>query len=272
MATLLCIGDIVGTPGRRILTDHLSRVSTENHVDCNIVNVENSASGSGLTPPLYDKFLKAGVQLMTLGDHIYRRKAIIPILEKSDRIVRPANLAPSAPGHEYAIWETQEGVRVAVIAVLGRMFMRVQADCPFRAVDRVLASLPSDVSITVVDFHAEATAEKIAMGWYLDGRVSVVFGTHTHVATADERILPKGTAYVTDLGMTGPYNSVLGRDKDRVVSAMTLSVPQPFEVAGGDLQMCGIVVEVDSDTGRATSIKRIRVFVEASDEKNQPRT
>lgn len=257
--TILCIGDIVGTPGRRVLTEALPTVSSERAVDCNIVNVENAASGSGLTPSLYDKFIRAGVHLMTLGDHVYRRRNIIPVLEKSDRIVRPANLAPGAPGNEFAIWETQAGVRIAVISVLGRMFMRLHVDSPFHAVDRVLATLPTDVKIVVVEMHAEATAEKVAMGWHLDGRVSVVFGTHTHIPTSDDRILPKGTAYITDLGMTGPYDSVLGRVKERVLSSLTTNVPTPFEVAAGDVQMCGIVVEVDSVTGCAKSIERIRI-------------
>ena len=270
--TLLCIGDIVGTPGRRVLTEALPTVSCERGIDCNIVNVENAASGSGLTPSLYDKFIRAGVHLMTLGDHVYRRRNIIPVLEKSDRIVRPANLAPGAPGNEFAIWETQAGVRIAVISLLGRMFMRLHVDSPFQAVDRVLATLPTEVKIVVVEIHAEATAEKVAMGWHLDGRVSVVFGTHTHIPTADDRILPKGTAYITDLGMTGPYDSVLGRVKERVLSSLTTNVPTPFEVAAGDVQMCGIVVEVDSVTGCAKSIERIRIARDQGPDPAQPDT
>jgi metallophosphoesterase (TIGR00282 family) len=257
--TLLCVGDVVGGPGRRILAEALPKIAAERGVDCNIVNVENAAAGSGLTPNLYEKFIAAGVNLMTLGDHIYRRKEIIPVLEKSERIVRPANLAPQAPGHQYAICETAGGARVAVLSLLGRMYMRTHADCPFRAADRVLGTIPDDVRIIVVDVHAEATAEKIALGWHLDGRVSAVVGTHTHVPTADECVLPKGTAYITDLGMTGPHDSVLGRRKDRVLSSMTTSVPIPFDVARNDARLSGVTIQVKSETGRATSIERISV-------------
>jgi len=263
-SNILCVGDVVGSPGRKILADALPKLVADRNIDCTIVNAENAAAGSGLTPPLYDKLIAAGVHLMTMGDHVYRRKEIIPILEKSDRIVRPANLAPNAPGKQFAIWETSRGVRVGVFSLLGRMYMRTAADCPFRAADRVLGTMPSDVRIVVVDVHAETTSEKMALGWYLDGRVSVVFGTHTHIPTADERVLPQGTAYITDLGMTGPYDSVLGRRKDRVLSSMVTSVPAPFDVASGDVRMCGVIVRASSDTGRASTIERIRVDGEAS--------
>ena len=257
--TLLCVGDVVGGPGRRFLADALPGITSERGIDCNIVNVENAAAGSGLTPSLYDKFIAAGVHLMTLGDHIYRRKEIIPVLERSERIVRPANLAPQAPGRQYAIWETDNGARVAVVSLLGRMYMRPAVDCPFRAADRVLGTIPDDVKVIVVDVHAEATAEKIALGWHLDGRVSAVVGTHTHVTTADECVLPHGTAYITDLGMTGPHDSVLGRRKDRVLSSMITSVPIPFDVTRDDVRLSGVTIRVRSETGRATAIERISV-------------
>ncbi len=264
--TLLCVGDVVGSPGRRVLTEQLPAITADHGVDCNIVNVENAAAGSGLTPVLYEKFVNAGVQLMTLGDHVYRRKDIIKTLETSDRIVRPANLSRGAPGRDFAVWETERGIRVAVFTLLGRLFMRIQVDCPFRAADRVLAAIPNDVHVVVAEIHAEATSEKIAMGWYLDGRASVVFGTHTHVPTADECILPKGTAYITDLGMTGPYDSVLGRLKERVIGTMTTSVPSAFDVATDDPRLCGILVDVDTDTRRAVSIERIRADGWGADE------
>jgi metallophosphoesterase (TIGR00282 family) len=254
---LLCVGDVVGAPGRRVLEVGLASLTAEHGVDCNIVNVENTASGSGLTPHLYDKLVHAGVHLMTMGDHVYRRRDIISVLERSDRIVRPANLPPEAPGREFAIYQTASGHRVAVVSLLGRLYMRVQADCPFRAIDRVLGAIPKDVHAIVVDMHAEATSEKVALGWHLDGRVSVVVGTHTHVPTADERVLPKGTAYITDLGMTGPYDSVLGRDKKRVISTLLSSVPVRFEVAEADARMCGVLVELDTETRRAKSIQRV---------------
>ncbi|HUU84639.1 MAG TPA: TIGR00282 family metallophosphoesterase [Phycisphaerae bacterium] len=255
---ILCVGDVVGAPGRRVLARGLRSLTSQHRIDCNIVNVENTASGSGLNANLYDKLINSGVQLMTMGDHVFRRRDLIPVMERSDCLVRPANLAPEAPGREFAIYQTGSGHRVAVVSLLGRLYMRVQADCPYRAINRVLAAIPDDVHAIVVDMHAEATSEKIAMGWHLDGRVSVVFGTHTHVPTADECILPKGTAYITDVGMTGPYDSVLGRDKRRVLGTLLSSVPSSFDVASGDPRLCGIVVEVDSETGRALSIQRVR--------------
>jgi metallophosphoesterase (TIGR00282 family) len=254
---LLCVGDVVGAPGRHILREGLPKIVAERGIDCVIVNAENVAGGSGLTAALYEKIINYGADLVTLGDHIYRRRDIIPVLERSDKVVRPANLPSGAPGREFAICQTASSHRVAAISLLGRMFMKPPTNCPFAAVDRALAAMPKDVKIVVVDMHAEATSEKVAMGWHLDGRVSVVFGTHTHVPTADECILPKGTAYITDLGMTGPYDSVLGRDKDRVVSSMITGVPTTFDVAVEDPRLCGIVVSVDAETGKAASIERI---------------
>ena len=256
---LLCVGDVVGGPGRRVLSDALGKLTAERNIDCVIANVENTANGSGLTPALYTKLADAGVHLMTMGDHVYRRRDIIPTLERSDRIVRPANLSAGAPGREVAVWETPSGQKVAVIVLLGRMYMNVFGDNPFQAVDRVLGTLPRDVNIVVVDMHAEATSEKIAMGWHLDGRVSVLFGTHTHVPTADETILPRGTAYITDVGMTGPYDSVLGRCKENVLSAMSGAIPQPFSVATDDVRLCGIVADVEPTTGHCMKIERICV-------------
>ena len=254
---ILCIGDVVGAPGRRVLREGLEVLVPERKIDCVIVNAENSAGGSGLTPTIFDKIIKYGTDLVTLGDHIYRRREIIPILETTDRIVRPANLPVSAPGKNYAVYETASNHRVAVISVLGRLFMKMPVGCPFAAVDKVLETLPRDIRIVVVDIHAEATSEKIALGWHLNGRVSAVFGTHTHVPTADHRVLPGGTAYVTDLGMTGPYDSVLGRVKESVLRAMITSVPAPFDVASDDVRLSGVVVTVDTANGRATDIERV---------------
>lgn len=257
--TLACIGDVVGSPGRQILKDALPPLVAARSVDCAIVNAENAAQGSGLTPDLYKKVVAAGANLITLGDHIYRRSEIIAVLEAQDNIVRPANLSPQAPGREFAVYETPRGPRVAVFSLLGRQYMKVPANCPFAAAERILRQIPSDVKIIVVDMHAEATSEKIAMGWHLDGRVTAVLGTHTHIPTADERILPKGTAYITDLGMTGPYDSVLGRSKAAVLSSLITSVPARYEVADGDVRMCGVLITVDPAGGRALSIERIRV-------------
>jgi len=242
----------------RNLQEALAVLVPQHKVDCVIVNAENAAGGSGLTPSIHEKVILYGADLVTLGDHAYRRREVIPLLEKASNVVRPANLPVGAPGREYAVCDTAPGHSVAVISLLGRMFMKPPANCPFAAVDRVLASLPKDVKIIVVDVHAEATSEKIAMGWHLDGRVSVVFGTHTHVPTADERVLPGGTAYITDVGMTGPYDSVLGRVKDRVLSAMISSVPTKLDVATGDPRLGGVLVSVETSTGLATRIERIR--------------
>ncbi len=257
--TILCIGDIVGRPGRSIVARAVPALVKQRGIDCVIANAENTANGSGLTESLYDKLLNYGVHLITMGDHIYRRGELMPILEKSDRIVRPVNYPAESIGKEYAIFETPSGARVAVISVMGRLFMRPPCDCPYHAIDRVLARLPSDIKTVVVDMHAEATSEKVAMGWHLAGRVSVVFGTHTHIQTADERILEGGTGYITDLGMTGPYDSVLGRRKDRVLRALMTGLPSPFDVATDDQRLCGILVTVDNDTGRAQHIERVCV-------------
>jgi hypothetical protein len=256
---LLILGDVVGRPGRYVLSQALPRLVQERGVDFVIVNAENVAGGSGITPQLYEKIIRYGVDVITLGDHCYRRNEIFPILEQADNIIRPANLTPTSPGKGWTVRATKSGVKVAVCTVLGQLFVRPHADCFLRAVDQFLGTLPADVRIRVVEMHAEATSEKVAMGWYLDGRASVVFGTHTHIQTADERVLPKGTAYITDLGMTGPYNSVLGRRSDRVIRFLSTHVPNRFDVAEGDARACGVVVTVDEESGRATAIERVCV-------------
>jgi len=255
---ILCVGDVVGQPGRAVLRSAIASLIKQHEIDCVIVNAENAAGGSGLTLALYEKIRHYGADLITLGDHVYRRKEIIPVLEKSDCMVRPANLPRGAPGREFAVYHTRSNHDVAVVSIMGRLFMKHPLDCPFRTVDRVLGILPKDVKVVVVDVHAEATSEKVAMGWHLDGRVSVVFGTHTHIATADERVLPRGTAYITDVGMTGPYDSVLGRRTDRVLSSMINGVPTPFDVAQNDARLSGIIVTVDPRSGRALVIERVQ--------------
>ncbi len=259
MLRLLCVGDVVGSPGRKVLHDALPVLAAKHQLDCIIVNAENVTQGAGLSAAGYEKVVADGANLITLGDHVYRRRDIISVMERASNIVRPANLPASAPGREFAIHETASGRKVAVISLLGRMFMKTMVNCPFAAADRVLTALPKDVKTIVVDMHGEVTSEKVGMGWYLDGRVSVIFGTHTHIPTADERILPKGTAYITDVGMTGPYDSVLGRSKERVVSSMVTGVPAPYDVAEGDVRLCGILVSVDPATGLAAHIERVRV-------------
>jgi hypothetical protein len=256
---VLCVGDVVGKAGRTVLTDHLKGLIQERGIDLVVCNAENAAGGSGLTPQILQKLLAAGVDAVTLGDHAYRKKEVIQALESSDRIVRPANLLAPAAGRRWTVVPTKSGKhQVGVTCVLGQMYMGCW-DSPWPVIDKVLAEMPAEVKVRVVDFHADASSEKIAMGWHLNGRVSVVFGTHTHVPTADARVLDKGTAHVSDLGMTGPYDSVLGRRKDRVLAFLTTSMPKFFEVATGDPRLCGALVEINEDTGKAISIERIEV-------------
>ncbi len=255
---LLLIGDIVGKPGRSIVCRALPGLVEREALDLVVANAENAAGGSGITPANYRELVAAGVDCVTLGDHIYRRREIAPILERETNIVKPANFPATAPGHDHAIVRARNGTNVAVISLLGRVFMR-PVDCPWTAVDRVLAALPADVIVRLVDFHGEATSDKQLMGRYLDGRVSAVLGTHTHVPTADECILPHGTAFQCDVGMTGPHDSILGRRVDRVLESTLSFNPTHFEVAQDDVRLNGTIVEVDEQTGRAASIRRLSV-------------
>ncbi len=261
---ILCIGDIVGRPGRRIIADTLKPLVKERGIDCVIANAENAAGGSGLTPQIYDKLLRYGVNLITLGDHTYRKRDIISTLETADNIARPANFSPAAAGKGFALYRTGKGPTVAVVALIGRLFMK-GSDCPYNAIDRILPQLKQKAEVVVVDIHAEATSEKIAMGYHLDGRVGLVFGTHTHVVTADERIMPKGAAYITDIGMTGAHDSVLGRGVESVLKSFRTQMPYPFEIATGDVRMNGVLVTIDANTNKAERIERIRVDAETED-------
>lgn len=271
---ILLIGDIVGKPGERIVTRSLPGLRQREQLDCVIVNAENAADGSGLAPSIYRRLIAAGVDCVTLGDHIYRRGEIVSVLNSADNIVKPANFPAAAPGKPWCIVTAADGTRVAVISLLGRVFMR-PVDCPWAAADRVLAEIPSDVQVRIVDFHAEATSDKQLMGRYLDGRVTAVLGTHTHVTTADEQVFPGGTAFQCDVGMTGPHESILGRRIDRVRETTLTFQPTQFEVATGDVRLCGTIVEADPQTGRATAIRRLvvseveaeRLTVDAADVK-----
>jgi hypothetical protein len=263
---ILCLGDIVGRPGRQVVHQRLPALIREHHVDLVIANAENIAGGSGITPNLFHKIRSYGIDVVTLGDHVFRRNEIIPTMTTTERMVRPANLAATAAGRTLTIVTTNSGVQVAVFCVLGRIFMNLPADDPFAATDKLLSGLPAGVKVSVCDVHAEASSEKVALGHWMDGRASVVFGTHTHIPTADAKILPGGTAYVSDLGMCGPYDSVLGRRKDRVVKYMSTGMPHPFDVATGDVRLCGALAEVDPETGRAISIERIEVKGEDSEQ------
>lgn len=254
---VLFVGDIVGRPGKHACSQIIPRLVREREIDFVVANAENAAAGSGLTPQMFRKLRHQGVDCCTMGDHIYRRREIVSLLETSDRIVKPANLPSESVGRDHAVIDLDSGGRVAVISLLGRTHMNVRADCPFHAAERVLAQLPTDVKVIVVDVHAETTSEKMALGWYLNGRVTAVVGTHTHVATADERVLPGGTAYITDVGMTGPHDSILGRDKDSVIKSLVTGMPHPYDVATDDVRLCGVIIEADSTTGRALGIERI---------------
>ena len=255
---LLLIGDIVGKPGRQIVIQAIRGLRIEEQLDLIVANAENVAGGSGMTPAIYQELMAAGLDGITMGDHVYRRREIFPILQTERKIVRPANFPPEAPGHDFAILRGRNKVHVAVFTCLGRVFMP-PVDCPFQAANRVLASLPSDIRVILMDFHAEATSDKQLMGRHLDGRVSAVLGTHTHVATADQQILPGGTAFQCDVGMTGPHESILGRRIDRVMETTRTFRPTHFEVATGDVRLSGTIVDVDPATGRASGIRRICV-------------
>ncbi|MCE5267085.1 MAG: TIGR00282 family metallophosphoesterase [Planctomycetaceae bacterium] len=255
---ILLIGDIVGKPGRHICQQAIHTLRTQENLDLVVANAENAAGGSGLTPEIYHELLAAGVDGITLGDHAFRRREIFPILQSERKIVRAANYPATAPGHDHMILRTRQQVSVAVMTLVGRVFMP-PVDCPFQAADRVLGSLPSDIRVFLVDFHAEATSDKQLMGRHLDGRASAVLGTHTHVPTADERILPRGTAFQCDVGMTGPHESILGRRIERVMETTRTFRPTHYEVATDDVRLNGSIVDIDPQTGRATAIQRICV-------------
>jgi metallophosphoesterase (TIGR00282 family) len=255
---ILFIGDIVGKPGRDIVARTVNALVDQRKLDLVVANAENAAGGSGLTPAIFRELVKAGVDAITLGDHVYRRKEIYSTLEAESNIVKPANLPPESIGRDWAVVKARNGEQVGVACFLGRLFMK-PVDSPWQAADRVLHAIPSDVRVRLVDFHAEATSDMQLMGRYLDGRVTAVLGTHTHVATADECILPGGTAFQCDVGMTGPYDSIIGRRIDRVMETTLTGLPTEFEVATGDVRLCGAIVEADAETGKAISIERVCV-------------
>lgn len=253
---ILFLGDIVGPAGVTFLRRALPVLVAAEEIDFTIANAENAAGGSGLTPAGYKQLRQAGIDAITLGDHIYKKQDIIKILEKDEPICKPANFPPDAPGKEFILTQTRDNQPIAVFSLLGRTYMR-SVDCPFRAADRVLTEIGDRARIIIVDIHAEATADKYLIAHHLKGRVSAVLGTHTHVPTADEQILPPGTAFISDVGMTGPYDSILGRRVDRVLSTTVTFIPSNFEVAEGDPRLAGAIVDVDVETGRAQSIRRV---------------
>jgi metallophosphoesterase (TIGR00282 family) len=254
---LLFLGDIVGAPGLALVRRAVPLLRVREQLDLVIANAENAAGGAGITPGQYRHLRAAGVDAVTLGDHVYKKFDIAGVLaDPAEPIVRPANFPAIAPGKDHAIITTAQGTRVAVISLLGRTYMKA-VDCPFTAVDRVLAALPGDVKAIVVDGHAEATADKYLLAHHLNGRVTAVLGTHTHVPTADEHVMAGGTAFQCDVGMCGPYDGILGRRVGRVLATAVSFVPHSFDVSEGDVRLAGAIVECSAETGRATSILRV---------------
>lgn len=274
---VLFVGDVVGSPGRRILCQVLPRLIPRWGLGLVVCNAENAAGGSGLTFKCYEELIDAGVDVMTMGDHVYRKDEIFQIFERAGEVLRPANYPEDSPGPDLALVAARDGTQAAVFSVLGRTYMR-PVDCPYRAADRILQRIDGGTRVILVDIHAEATSEKQLMGRYLDGRVSAVLGTHTHVVTADEQILKNGTAYQTDVGMTGPHDSIIGRRYDRVLSATLNLVPAYFDVATGDPRLNGAVITIDPQTGHALSISRVcidqeearRLLTDTSEDRREP--
>jgi len=260
---ILFIGDIFGRPGRTIVKEHLPELVKRYSADLVIANCENAAAGFGITPALAEELFDLGIDVMTTGNHVWDKREIIEYFQMADgnphsparRLLRPANLSPNLPG--WGLYEGKKnGVPYAVVNLQGRVFMG-SSDDPYRFTDNLLKKIES--KIIFIDFHAEATSEKVAFGWYLDGRVTAVVGTHTHIPTADENVLTKGTAYITDVGMTGPYDSVIGVKKELVIDRFLTGMPARFEAATGDVRLCAVVVECDDQTGRARRIERLMV-------------
>ena len=251
---ILFIGDIFGSPGRRIVADHLQDILATNQIDLAIANAENSAGGFGITPALAEELFALGLDVLTSGNHIWDKREISDYLLRQPRLLRPANY-PEAPGSGVITYRTKSGIDCAVINLQGRVYMPA-TDCPFRKADQLLRELDPSVKVKFVDFHAEVTSEKVALGWHLDGRVSAVVGTHTHIATADTRILPGGTAYQTDCGMTGPYDSVIGVQTEIVLQRFLTSLPVRMEAAKTRPELHAVIVDVDETTGRARAIRR----------------
>jgi metallophosphoesterase (TIGR00282 family) len=255
---LLFVGDLVGSPGRKIVRKLLPGLVDRHQVDFCVANVENAAGGFGITPDVMSELDGLPIDCFTSGNHIWDKKEGVALLDADDRILRPANYPDGNPGRGLYVGETPAGIPVAVMNLEGQVFMKA-LESPFRTADRLLATLPKKVKVVFVDFHAEATSEKLALGFHLDGRVSAVVGTHTHVPTADERILPKGTAFQCDVGMTGPYESIIGMQVERVLHRFLMHTPSSFEVAKRDVRLAATLVDVDEETGHARAIERLLI-------------
>lgn len=254
---ILFIGDIVGSPGREAIKKLVGPLRQELKIDFVIANAENASGGSGVTSKVAEELFSSGVDVLTSGDHIWKKSEIFELINREERILRPLNFPSGTPGRGANVFKTKNGLKVGVINIAGRVFMDA-LECPFRTALKACEELIEETKIIILDMHAEATSEKVALGWYLDGKVSAVLGTHTHIQTADEKILPKGTAYISDVGMTGPYDSVIGRRVEDVLTRFLSSIPVRFEVAEGDIQLHGALVDIDEETGSARSILRIQ--------------
>jgi len=248
----------MGRPARRAVRDLVPSLIEKEEIDLAIANAENSSGGMGVDIKSTKELLSAGVQVLTSGNHIWKKKEIYPFLDEQETLIRPANFPVGAPGRGWCVWQ-QNGLRALIINLQGRVFMPNHVEDPFRCVDEILKKYGSQSPVVIVDMHAEATSEKYAMGWHLDGRVSVVFGTHTHVQTADERIFPAGTAYITDVGMCGSFDSVIGMEKDSVIRGFITQLPRQFEVAQDNVVLQGVIAEIDEESGRAKAIRRLRI-------------
>lgn len=255
---ILFIGDVVGKPGREAVQTLLPKLKKDLAPDVVIVNAENSAGGLGVTRETAVEILDCGVDALTLGNHVFAKKDVYKFLDEDQRVVRPANYPPGAPGRGWLVCKDSCGRRIGVVNLCGRVFMNEHFDDPFRTADRVLKEVSAQAQVIIVDFHAEVTSEKGALAWYLDGRATAVLGTHTHVTTADERVLPGGTACISDVGMTGPEDSVLGVRKELIIQKFLSQMPNKFEVADGPVALSAVLIEADPSSGRASSIRRIR--------------
>lgn len=255
---ILFIGDIVGKPGREAVARLLPSLRQEYAFDFVVANAENAAGGSGITLRVAQELFDSSIDVLTSGDHIWKKKEIFDLIKEEGRILRPANFPSSCPGSGWGVFKTKGGLKIGVINILGRVFLEPLLECPFKTLINLVEDLSQQTKIIIVDMHAEATSEKVALGWYLNGKVSAVLGTHTHIQTADEKVLSAGTAYISDVGMTGPYDSVIGRRTEDVLERFITSVPVRFEVAEGDVQLHGVVLDIDENTGKARSITRIQ--------------
>ena len=256
---VLFVGDIMGEPGRRVLFKHLSKAIEKHHIDLVVGNGENAAGGFGITPDIAEELFDLGLSAITLGNHAWDKREAMEYIQKESRIVRPANYPEGVPGKGACVLETVQGERLGILQLMGRVFMPT-VDCPFRVAERELSQLESQADYILVDMHAETTSEKMAMGYFLDGKVSAVLGTHTHVQTADEQILPQGTGYLTDVGMTGPVQSVIGMKPNLVIQKFLTQLPRRFEVAPGPAVLSAAVVEFDHATKKTNNITRLRIF------------